>query len=76
MATSQAITSTRQPALAAGTLGLWGQLFQAVTHMAPAAGIVVSGRCVMLSPPISLPSAAILWRSPSVRYGEDFRHSA
>jgi len=42
MATSEAITSTRQPALAAGTLGLWGQLFQAVTHMAPAAGIVFS----------------------------------
>ena len=42
MATSEAITSTKQPALAAGTLGLWGQLFQAVTHMAPAAGIVFS----------------------------------
>ena len=42
MATSEAITSAKQPGLAAGTLGLWGQLFQAVTHMAPAAGIVFS----------------------------------
>ncbi len=42
MAQSATITSTRPPGLAAGTLGLWGQLFQAVTHMAPAAGIVFS----------------------------------
>jgi hypothetical protein len=41
MAQSAASVSSK-PNLAAGTLGLWGQLFQAVTHMAPAAGIVFS----------------------------------
>ena len=42
MAQSTAVASAGQPTLAAGTLGLWGQLFQAITHMAPAAGIVFS----------------------------------
>ena len=39
---SPQLSRVPQPAPAAGTLGLWGQLFQAVTHMAPAAGIVFS----------------------------------
>jgi len=42
MAQSAAVAGTAPPQLAAGSLGLWGQIFQAITHMAPAAGIVFS----------------------------------
>ena len=33
-----------RPRLAAGAIGLAGQLFQSITHMAPAAGIVFSAQ--------------------------------
>src|SRR5262245_59387559 len=42
MAHAAAITEVEQPRLAAGALGLGAQLFQSITHMAPAAGIVFS----------------------------------
>src|SRR5438105_24913 len=34
----------QQPRLAAGALGLAGQLFQSITHMAPAAGVIFSAQ--------------------------------
>ncbi|MBV9354808.1 MAG: APC family permease, partial [Chloroflexi bacterium] len=37
-------TSAQQPRLAAGALGLAGQLFQSITHMAPAAGVIFSAQ--------------------------------
>src|ERR1700731_3828059 len=33
-----------QPRLAAGAIGLPGQLFQSITHMAPAAGVIFSAQ--------------------------------
>src|ERR1700681_5122623 len=41
-ATPQAVGQTGQPKLDAGALSLTNQLFQSITHMAPAAGIVFS----------------------------------
>jgi amino acid transporter len=48
MADSIAIGATpghaEQPRLAAGAIGLAGQLFQSITHMAPAAGVIFSAQ--------------------------------
>src|SRR3982074_2877362 len=48
MADSIAIGARRveveQPRLAAGAIGLAGQLFQSITHMAPAAGVIFSAQ--------------------------------
>lgn len=35
---------SQQPRLAAGAIGLAGQLFQSITHMAPAAGVIFSAQ--------------------------------
>jgi len=37
-----ATAATAQPTLAKGAIGLAGQLFQSITHMAPAAGVIFS----------------------------------
>ncbi|MBV9356988.1 MAG: APC family permease [Chloroflexi bacterium] len=42
VAIPQSVAQTGQPKLASGALGLTNQLFQSITHMAPAAGIVFS----------------------------------
>src|SRR5437588_2899041 len=36
--------ATEQPKLAGGAIGLAGQLFQSITHMAPAAGVIFSAQ--------------------------------
>src|SRR6185295_11636475 len=38
------IPADGQPTLAAGAIGLPGQLFQSITHMAPAAGVIFSAQ--------------------------------
>src|SRR5256714_8472167 len=37
-----AVQAAAQPTLAKGAIGLAGQLFQSITHMAPAAGVIFS----------------------------------
>jgi len=41
---NQVGSSVEQPRLAAGAIGLAGQLFQSITHMAPAAGVIFSAQ--------------------------------
>jgi len=41
---SHAAVRAEQPRLAAGAIGLAGQLFQSITHMAPAAGVIFSAQ--------------------------------
>ncbi len=39
-----AVPAAAQPSLAKGAIGLAGQLFQSITHMAPAAGVIFSAQ--------------------------------
>lgn len=43
-ATASTVSSGEQSRLASGAIGLAGQLFQSITHMAPAAGVIFSAQ--------------------------------
>src|ERR1700730_7564364 len=52
--------TVERPKLAAGAIGLAGQLFQSITHMAPAAGVIFSAQFMASKGGRSLPLAWVL----------------
>src|SRR5436190_6076565 len=55
-----AVQPAEEPKLAAGAVSLVGQLFQSITHMAPAAGIVFSAQYMATKGGAVLPLAWLL----------------
>ena len=60
MADAAVAQPVEQPKLATGALGLGAQLFQSITHMAPAAGIIFSVQYMATQGGASLTLAYIL----------------